>query len=145
MTLGDWLQIVGIATGFIGLFIYIGRLLQRLEAEEKRGDKLELDMQTLSKDFLESRNQVGDVRSEVDEMKGSFKELDVLKSLPAQIGHVSAQVDKIAGAMEKMNNEVQSLQTLSQLKNQMLELLKDASKDHEDRLRRAEAQIRDQR
>lgn len=145
MTLGDWLQLLGIAGGFCGILIYIGRLVQRLETEEKRGDTLEAQVATLTATSLESKGSIGDVRGEVEELRGSLKELDALKTLPGQMNHVSLQIDKIVGAMEKMSSDVHGLQTLSQLKNQMLELLKDASKDHEDRLRRAEAQIRDQR
>ncbi len=145
MTLSDWLQLLGIAGGFCGVFVYIGRLVQRLEAEEKRGDAMEAHVATLTTTSLESKGSIGDVRGEVDEIRGAVKELDVLKQLPMQIQHMSGQVDKIAGTMEKMTNEVQSLKTLSDLKNQMLGLLEEARKDHETRLRQAEAHIRDQR
>lgn len=145
MTLADWLQLIGTFGGFAGVMIYIGRLLQRLETQEKRGDAQEVEMRTLTDASSDNQNALGEVRGDVVELRGSLKELDSLKTLPGQIMHMSSQVDKIAGTMEKMSSEVQGLQTLSQLKNQMLELLKDASKDHEERLRHAEAQIRDQR
>ena len=144
-TLIQLVEIISMLGGFAGLLIYIGKLLQRIQTGEERAAELEAKVQTLETGVHESKSSLGSVRSDVDEMRGSLKELDVLKSLPAQIGHVSSQVDKIAGAMEKMNSEVQSLQTLSQLKNQMLGLLEEARKDHETRLRQAEAQIRDQR
>lgn len=148
MELGTIIQIIEIVSvlgGFCGMFVYIGRLLQRLEAAEKRGDALEAELSKLSTQSLESRGSISDVRGEVDEIRGAVKELDVLKQLPMQIQHMSGQVDKIAGTMEKMTSEVQSLKTLSDLKNQMLGLLEEARKDHETRLRQAEAQIRDQR
>jgi len=144
-TLIQLIEIISMLGGFAGLLIYIGKLLQRIQTGEERAAELEAKVQTLETGVQESKSSLGGVRSDVDEMRGSLRELDVLKSLPAQIGHVSTQVDKIAGAMEKMNSEVQSLQTLSQLKNQMLGLLEEARKDHETRMRVVEAHIRDKR
>lgn len=139
MTLGDWLQLIGTACGFAGLCVYVGRLLQRLEAEEERGDRLEADMKLVEAANAENKEAVGDVRSDVEEMRGSLKELDSLKTLPEKLTHVSSQLDKIAGFMQGLDKDLHLLNTTSKLQEQALKIIDAKATDHEKRLRDVEA------
>lgn len=74
----------------------------------------------------------------IKELEDSVRELDLLKSLPTTISHMSTQVDRIASIIADLTTQVQGLKTVSELKSQLLQLLDDARKDHEARIRRIE-------
>lgn len=135
--IGTVLSVALSAIALVTVFVDLGKKSQKLSDTEERVDKHEERIAAAEKGVA----SLPDMLKDIDELQGKVEGLESLKTVPATLLQISAQIDKMQLTMVAIDRDMRASQTAAAVQARMVEIFENQRGDFEKRMRDVEAAV----
>jgi uncharacterized protein YoxC len=135
--IGTVLAVILSAIALVTVFVDLGKKSQKLSDTEERVDKHEERIAAAEKGVA----SLPDMLEDIDELQGKVEGLESLKTVPATLLQISAQIDKMQLTMVAIDRDMRASQTAAAVQTRMVEIFENQRGDFEKRMRDVEAAV----